>query len=479
MPVDFKDKTYIKYIEKWKFIDDICESENLQKYLRYLNEQDKSQENISRNKSYQETAVFYAVAGFTLQGLVGTAFRKVPVFEIPSQLDYLKDNCDGNGISIFQQSQTCLREILKKDRCALHVTYPDTENGEVQNDVTRADIEAQKYFATINRIDAEQVINVQLVSDGANVKLGLVVYEEWVSKQGADDFEQVYVYQLRELRLIKTEGSFVYVERKWQRDAVKKWAVVAEHFPKDSQGNTWDYIPFNFIGAVDNSHRVNTPPMQSICLVNKGHFQNSADFEDSVWYAGQNQPWMSGVTKSHIALMQENKMYAGSRNILGVPSGEKFGFAKPAENPIVRQAMLDKIDLMIGLGARFMSPGGAVKTATQAEGEKEVSHSVLSLSASNISEAYTEACKHVARFNGVNETEILYQLTQDFVSPTATAQDIKEMVNSWMMGAIPHGELLDWFKAVGRLDGEKTNEDIIAQIEASPEMPDLDAGNDR
>jgi len=74
--------------------------------------------------------------------------------------------------------------------------------------------------------------------------------------------------------------------------------------------------------------------------------------------------------------------------------------------------MNDKVDLIIGLGGMFIVPGSAVKTATQSAGEQKVQHSVLSLISSNVSEAYTQALKYVARYSRLPRVELdpLYKL---------------------------------------------------------------------
>lgn len=470
MPIDYQNATYRQNIGNWQMIDNICDGKNVEQYLRHLNPQDTSDENKDRNATYRKTAVFSAIAGFTLQGMVGTVFRKVPTLTVPASLDYLKFNADGAGQSIYQQSQKAVTDALKKDRGGLAVSYPKTEG-----DASRADMQAGRVFATIHKIDAEQIINARLVSDGAEMKLGLLVIKEVVTEVDEDGYTEKDIDQIRELALDVIEGAYVYVVRIWRKDEDKGWQVIETNYPTDGKGKHWNEIPFTFFGASDNSINAGQPPMLSIVRVNKGHYQNSADYEDSVWYCGQAQPWMSGVDQQHVELMNENNMYAGSRNVLGVPTGETFAYAAAPPNPLVRQAMLDKEAQMVGLGARFIQPGSAVKTATQSEGEQEVQHSILSLTASNVSEAYTQCLKWVARFMAVEDGELEYALNQDFVAALATAQDIEAMVKAWQSGALPQSDLFDWFKRIGRIDPEKENDEIAEEIGSAPAMPDLDA----
>ncbi len=140
--------------------------------------------------------------------------------------------------------------------------------------------------------------------------------------------------------------------------------------------------------------------MLDLCKVNIGLWNNLAEYEDSVFTIGQAQPWMSGATERHLEQIE----YVGSCTLIGVPEGEQFGFAQPQPNTLAREAMVDKVNMMVGLGAMFIQPGSAVKTATQAEGDQRVQQSVLSLIASNCSDAFTQCLQWVACFLGAGGT---------------------------------------------------------------------------
>jgi hypothetical protein len=156
-----------------------------------------------------------------------------------------------------------------------------------------------------------------------------------------------------------------------------------------------------------------------------------------VWYNGQAQAYMTGITQDHINLLRENKMYVGSRELLGVPSGESFGFAQPLPNTLVKEAMDAKINGMVQMGARLMTAGSATKTATQAAADQDAQTSLLAMVASNVSEAYTQAIKWACRYMGVNDEEVSYMLSQDFVNISSDPQEIAQIVAGFIQGAIP------------------------------------------
>lgn len=461
MAIDFQRTEYKANIDKWQLAERVCESKDVDQYLIKLNPHDKSEENIARNKAYKERAVFYAVAGYTLQGLIGLMFNKEPTIKLPSQLEYMTSNVDGSGVSIYQQAQDVSADVIETGRAGLFVSYP-----KVEGPVSKAQMDEGGYVATINEIEASQIINWSTEKRGAKTVLSLVVISETVEE--TQNYETKQIKQLRELAL--QEG--VFIVREWRKDDKDEWFVYNESTPTDSKGNTWNEIPFTFIGSNSNTTHVDEAPIYPLAKINIAHYRNSADYEDSVWYVGQGQPWMSGINQTHIDLMKENNMYVGSRSLMGVPTGETFGFASADPNPLVRQAMLDKLEMMVGLGARFIQENGRVKTATEDTNDEKAEHSTLSLISMNVSEAYTKAINWAARYMGAPE-DAEFKASTQFTDPKASAQDLQQMVAGFISGAIPMGAYFKWLQKVGIEDSEKTVEEFSGEV-GTTTMPDMD-----
>lgn len=466
MAIDYQHKDYKEMVGKWELIDDVCDYDDVEKYLIELNPQDLSNENQVRNEHYRERAVFYPVAGHTARGLNSLLFSKPPVLNVPPQLEYLATNADGLGVSIYQQAQDVAYDLITKSRGALYVSYPETTEQS-----SLADMRALKVFATIQDIEAEQIINWRVERDGALMKLSLVVISEDVEEIQSDGYEIKCVPQLRELALV----SKVFIVRLWRKNKkTGEWYVLSESIPTDGAGNTWDEIPLTFVGVESNSSDIDEPNMFAMAKANVAHYRNSADFEDSVWFSGQAQPWMSGLNSTSVNLMKEMKMYVGSRSMLGVPEGQQFAFASAPPNPLVRQAMLDKIDMMIGMGARFITPTGPAKTATEADNDAKVQHSLLSMISGNLSDAYTQAIAWCCRFMRVEVGDSSFETTQDFVSPAATAQEISAIAATFVQGALPMGDYFRWLQMHGIVDEDKTVEEFSSEINVATNMPNLD-----
>jgi len=470
MAINAEHPLYAKNKTLWAEILDVIDGENLAQYLVELNPKDTSEQNKTRNKQYKLRAIFYAVAGWTVRGMLGTMFTKWPTFTPPSGLEYLKTNCDGAGNSIYQQSQSVSKQVISIGRNGLCVSFPAKPEGGA---LSQADVDSGKYAATIHEYQAKQIINWATKKVGAQVILSLVCTAE--TETTLDDFEHKETPIIRQRWIADEDGN--YYERVWREvsgtNAVKSWVPDAANMPTQSNGSSWKIIPFIFVGSESNTPSIDQAPMKDLAHINIGHYRNSADFEDNVWYLGQSQAWMSGITQEHVDLMKANDMYIGSRSLIGVPSQETFGIESSEPNTLVRQAMVDKIELMIGMGARFLTPGSAVKTATQAGGELQMQHSVLSLIASNVSEAYTQCVHWCGLFNGVDAKDVAYTMSQDFVKVTADSNMLRELVASWLQGALPASDLFKWMRKNELIGSEKTDEEINEELGGGGSVPPI------
>ena len=469
MSVSFKHPDYQAAQPKWQLVNDICDAENLRDYLIKRNPLDATAKNAARNDQIFERAVFSAIAGYTSRGFVGQIFAKQPKITLPAQLEYLLIDCDGAGNSIYQQSQETTKNITRVGRSGLFVDFPaDLPDDEV----SKAALESGEVFATLIKYDASQIINWKKTRIGSKNKLSLVVLEITEDLIGEDGFMFESVPLIVELRLMP--DGFVVQEWRKSIDNNDEWIPGGYSEPlEDGYGNPWTEIPFTFVGSESNTTRVDHPPMHDISKLNAGHYNNSAIYEDSVFVVGQAQPWASGINSEMIKAAEADGMYFGSGQLIGVPPGEKLGIAQVSPNSMALEAMDKKIEAMIGQGAMFLQPGSAVKTATQSAGEQRVQHSVLSLIASNVSEAYSQAIDWAGRYMQVDTEDAEFELNGDFINPDADAQTITAMTAKFLQGAIPISDYLKWEQKHGFVDAEKTLEVYSEEIQ-TVSMPDLD-----
>ncbi|WP_299945333.1 DUF4055 domain-containing protein [uncultured Ruegeria sp.] len=454
MAIDYHRDEYTVALPKWQLVNDMAAEDNLAAYLVELNPTDKSPENKARNEAYAERASFLGATEFTLKGLNGVAFEDDPSVSLPGALDYLLTNANGQGLDLYQQMQNTTANVLKNARSGLFVTYPATEG-----DTSRADQESNRSVATIHVVDASRIINWGYTAFGAEVKLSLLVFTDTI--ETFDDYEVKTEDIIRELAL--EDGLFV--DRKWHKPQGKGWEVFEASEPLQGNGERWDTIPFSFVGAEDNSERITTPPLYSLAKLNRDHWRTSADHRESLWFAGQVQPWASGVDESTLETWQKAGIYVGSRNMLCLPEGGQFGFGQSDPNTANRDELDRLKDDMATIGARFIEPGSANKTAQQDAGERKVQHSILSLISVNVEDAYQQACEWAANYmNADGDVEV--SLSREFMQPELNDAARNYILGLYDRGLIGDEDMLPILKRDKLVDAEKTGEEFSEEVGA-------------
>lgn len=445
---------------RWPMVRDLCAGSERVKakrevYLPKPNAADKSKENKERYEAYVQRAVFFNATGGTKKGLTGTVFRVTPTLTVPSLLQYVAKDIDGAGNSIYQQSQSVIGEVLMTGRAFLLADYPT-----VAGSTSRADMASGRIRSTLAAYDAKDVINWDVQKVGAEYVLSLVVISECVKERDGFGYNEVKQFRVLEVK----DG--IYTQTIW-RETSGGWAASALITPKRANGQTWDIIPGTFVGAENNDSTIDEAPLYDLAELNLGHYHNSADYEDSTYLMGQPQVWMSGLDEQWVEMLEKKGIYFGSRAILPLPVNGSAGILQAEANTMVKDAMDSKNIMMVALGARIIEKGSAAKTATQETNENAAEHSVLSLVASNVSEAYTKVLGWMGEFVGTSESAE-YKLNQDYVEATLDAQMLQALVAAWQAGALTQSSLFRLLRKFDLVDPEKSDDELRDELETAP-----------
>jgi Domain of unknown function (DUF4055) len=454
-------------LERWRITTAVVSGDQALKALKvlpYLNSADMTEENKARNASYVDRAVFYNATGRTLDGLLGVAFKKDPTTILPEYLSYLLTDCDGMRNSLYQKAQATVSNLLKTGRDGLMVDF----NNRLQKPV-------------ISAYAAESIINWKYDDTGGLV---LVVLEESIEVR--DGYEVKNIMQWRELMLV----NGVCVVKLWQLDKDKKPQIVQI---KDADGNMvdelimrskskpLDFIPFRFVGSRNNDATIDDVPLYALAKLNVAHYRNSADYEDSVFYVGQAQPWISGLTEEWRDDLVKSKQYIGSRSPFLLPEGGAFGFAQPSPNTLVYEAMEQKEKQMVALGARVLDQNAIQVTATQSDNDKEASTSVLSICCANASEAFQTAINWCARLLDKELTkeqeQETFKINQDYSTMVVDSQAVTSLVGVWQSKGIALSDLRAYLRKQGIIATERTDQEIDDDLDAEPPMLGVNDGN--
>ena len=418
--VDFTRPEYIEAAPQWELVRSVCRGgDDIKNYLPELEEESETRKK-KRNKDYQDRAVFYPITGNTRNGMIGMAFKKDPLVEIVEKLSLLKEDADGAGSSIYQLAQSSLESVLEVGRHGLYVDYND-----------------ESKLPYIFQYRAEDIINWRTDRINGRTLLTLVVLRETVEKEDGFGFKDVIQYRV----LTIEEGKFICrVYRKPESSGV--FEIDAEYTPEKADNGVWTEIPFTFIGAQNNDHTIDEAPLLGLAKINLGHYRNSADYEDSVLFCGQVQPYISGLEEEWRNHLEKSGVMVGSRSPILLPVNGNYGYVQASPNMLAKEAMDSKRDYMVALGAQLVSADSKVKTVIQSVGEQNAQTSILSICCSNVSDAFSKALMWCTEYLGLNTDKCSFEINRDLVNHIADSAMISEIVSAWQSGATRKSDMI-------------------------------------
>lgn len=476
MTVSNTHEEYNKYAQQWETVRDCVEgspaikkrargSNDIDsmygqpgtKYLPPPNPSDTSTDNKNRYKDYVTRASFSNFVDATKQGLSGMIFRKEPNIELPNDMEYLRNNADGAGLSLNQFLQMGVGEVSETGRWGILTDYPQSEGN-----YTKAQIEQLNLRANLLSFSAENILNWETKAIGGVTVLSMLVLREYIMVQKDDDiFTKEKVPRYMHYFLDDSGNCIVQI---YNKDEKKEGDEVAL---KDFNGKPIKKILFEFAGTDDNSPSVDKSCLYDIADVNLAHYRNSADFEESSYMVGQPTTVATGLDEHWVKEVLKGKIKMGSRGLLQLPINSNAFLLQANENSQPLIGMDKKELILLKLGARIIQDRkGSNQTA---EGEKinfAGQNSKLATIVNNVENAVESSIENAKLFMGsVGDSAI--ELNRQFYEATLDPQLVTAMIMSLDRKIIAVSDLRSTYRRGGLLSADRKDEDIDAENEMS------------
>ena len=433
-------------------------SSNRVSFLRRINPSDTSDYNKENNIDNINGAVLFNTVVKTRSGLLGMLYRKPPAeSELPESIRYIYKNVDGSGLSMVQQSRSVSSDVVSIGRDGLLTDMPRNDEG-VQ--ITQSDVN-NGFRASIQEYKAESIIDWH-ESIINNVK---VLDELWLCEQittlvpGTLNTREIK----NQYKAYRLSSSGVTVQTYTDSEDGKGLGDSEEVIVTDSSGAALTMIPFVFVGSKNNQSKVDNLPLEPIALVNKGHYQESANLAGSSFQLSACQPVISDTNYSRMMNDPRNKgkVELGPNSAMVLSSEGSFALVAPPPNPLAKSIQDGYKEQMIELGAQLIAPNGGVETAEAARLKHASDVSDLEVISENISSAYTKSLEHVCMFMGVEyKEEYTFKLNSEFFEVSLTADEALKWVQTWQGGAMSKSEL-DTIMVKGKAIGADVDLDLM------------------
>lgn len=432
--INYKHVEYEFYEKDYEMIEDILEGERTiksegVKYLPMLGGQ-----NPVEYGSYKDRGKFYNVFDRTIQGMVGSMLRKVPEVIVPDELIPILPNITVDGKSFDELVRITCVNVLAYGRLGLLVDK-------------FGDINSNPYIALYK---AQDILNWKTeIIDGKEKLTMLVLQEVLYESSNGNEFDLDEVFQLRIFKLISSE-SFNKKKKKKKDNTEERKDILEVTVMKSSNeaggftiyeepvypkilGVYLDYIPFVFIGAIDNGVEPNKPPLLDLANLNIYHWKLSVDHAHGLHYTALPTPWAAGFD-------DKKELYIGPTHAwVSRDPASRCGYLEFTGEGL--RAIVEELDRterqMSALGAQMIEKTRKGIESAETARLRQISESASLLTISGtVSDGLTAALKLVEKWMTISDEKTRVVLTKDFVADKITSQEITALLNTLLSNKI-------------------------------------------
>ncbi|RLB67217.1 MAG: hypothetical protein DRH08_04240 [Deltaproteobacteria bacterium] len=412
--------------------------------------------NFHRNPAYAAyltRAQFPELCSYVLRGLVGLAMKQLPQISLPKSMEYLLEDATTTGLSLNEYYNYLLEEVLSTGRIASVFDVakdPDTGSDTI----------------LFSSYTAETIPNWrESCEKGENGRLQSIRLLE-VSQDNFDSSSnESYSGGLSDVKsVIELDSSNgVYVVLKYDKHSSIDVNGEDDNFVIPSyKGRTLNYIPAIIIGSLNNNSTIDPSPMLPIASTSQHIYMKSADLSQSEFMSCSPMLVLTGVDP------ESAPKSIGSTVSLAIPNPDaKVYFTSTDTSALshVEGHMDNLYTKAINMGAQLLdtSPKPA-ETAETTRLKQSASSATLLTSIRSISHALNKQLRQIAVWMGEDPEEIEFIPNTEFIAPMITAAEIRELVQSWLNGALSLETVLENFKKAGIVNEASTVEDEKAKI---------------
>ena len=398
---------YSARIDQWTRCRDVVEGSDAVKnkgetYLPKLGGQTPTEYG-----AYKTRALFFSAAGRSLQGFVGTVTRRDPKYAVPEEMDVYFKDITGSGTSFSEIFKDITFEVMLEGRYGLLIDWP-VDGG-------------RSYVVTYG---TEQIINWFVSEDGQTLE-GVILMEEELEQVKDDPFERELVTRYRHLYLNDGGNYTVSVYN-------DKEEIVSTVIPT-VRGEAIQEIPMVIVNPFGIAFETIKPPLLDLVDLNLSLYLTCADLEHGRHFTALPTPVISGAPA-------DTKLKIGSQTAWALPDFRAKAYYLEflgAGLQSLEKAISEKMGQMAQFSARLMDTSTRGSEAVDTVRLRHSSESAtLSGVAIAIESALNTTYRSIARYDGIDESEVTIVLYKDFLASKLSAAEMRELTKAYLEGAI-------------------------------------------
>lgn len=442
MPVNTPNKAYIMAAPQVMRVRDTAAGNDAVKAKGKLYLPELGGQTTGEYDAYKLRGLLMPVVKPTATALTGAIMRKDPTPTLPSKLDYLIDNSDGDGKDLSLLASMAVNELLLAGRYGL------------LGEVTETGVAIKSY-------ERENIINWS--SDY------IVLQQFYTVPNNKDKF------------LLETKTEYIeltfdengkYVQNIW-REGNKGFAVVNTIEPMIGNKRL-DKLPFVFINTIDATAMLTPPALLHLADVNLDQYRLSTDLRHGLHWTALPTLFVFGEITDDKGKQVKLTVGAGSSNhIQDTEARVELLEFTGAGLSAIDVALKTDVETMSTIGARMLqgkSPG--VKAAETARIEQSGESATLSTIAQAVENGITNIIRILAEWSGLNPDDVIVELNKDFIDASLTPQELAEYLKMFQSDAISLDTFLNLLHKGELLPKGITPEDEAGRIESGRDFDD-------
>ena len=407
-------------------------------------------------------AYWFDASGTTTKTYQGAIYRKNPVltpsFEDSSEdMQELLNSVDPQYNDLVTFSTIVTNDVLKTSYAGILVDFDNTDGQRLTQDRAK-DLEKR---ARMIFYPAESIFH----ANSKHIRLW-ETYSESTDEFYSEVKKQIKVLDILEVaengRKVKKYRQRIYRELETDGEKTEYAQFGPDFFPTLPSGESFDFIPFQFIGAKNNDSQPDQPIIEGLVNANFQHYGLYSDMREAIhWirpfiYETGYQPPTDGQETARVVnpniMMTSNNPDAKFGILEFNGSGLQWDFKT-----------LEMLEWqMASMGADMLkTQKKASESADKARIDKSSESSVLATLVNNISAAITKSLNIMMKWNG-QESDYKFQLNTDYDVTMFDAQLMTAINSSVEQRTISQKTAIENFKKGELIQGSV--EDEIEQI---------------
>lgn len=428
-------------------------------YLPHPSQVDlNSEEQKVRYAEYLFGAEFDSYPDDTRRTLIGKMRLNDTASELPDRIDYLKQDFDGDGMSLNGAVEYAVNNILQMKWHVLVSDYQGLSDVDLRS-ISIADLERANARASVKQYTRENVVNWHFDRVNGAMQLRFIMllergYDFTYSKLEHTVVESYLILALDE------EGNYyqqkvVYKDTGFE-EGERSYVTV--------NGQPMKWLPVVIVADEEldqNKLPLSLGYLYPICELTLNRYRVSAVYKE----AQRNLPptmmttgWKSGdmeIFKE--ANGQRTYIATGGRAVNNLPEDVQYGILSPNTSMEDFHWYFEYNEKQIkAMGGTVKKDSGAM-TATEADIDANNQNALLESIASSIEDGFKRAISYCAMFEGLwqmdavedNLDEIQLELPRDFSTPKLSVEEVRVLMEMLMNGLRTRDQIVKQLAAGG------------------------------